>query len=106
MASYLSTAGRTGLPIRLSISTSVSMVNFAVFLFITSETRGRDTIRILTLSFNDIGYTAASGFSELLCIIFSSAIFSQQRMIANIVHRVRPFSVAGQIKQQARSPGR
>jgi hypothetical protein len=26
------------------------MVNFAVFLFITSETRGRDTIRILAAS--------------------------------------------------------
>jgi len=35
----------TGLPTRLSISTSVSMVNLAVFLFITSETRGRETIK-------------------------------------------------------------
>ena len=37
---------RTGFPTRLSMSTRVSMVNFAVFWFTTSDTRGRDTIRI------------------------------------------------------------
>ena len=31
-------ASLTGLPTRLSISTSVSMVNLAVFLFTTSDT--------------------------------------------------------------------
>jgi len=36
-------ANLTGLPTRLSISTSVSMVSFAVFLFTTSDTRGRVT---------------------------------------------------------------
>ena len=40
----------TGLPTRLSISTSVSMVNLAVFLFTTSDTRGRETIRISAAS--------------------------------------------------------
>jgi hypothetical protein len=35
-------ASLTGLPTRLSISTSVSMVNLAAFLFTTSDTRGRD----------------------------------------------------------------
>jgi len=39
-------ASLTGFPTRLSISTSVSIVNLAVFLFTTSETRGRETIRI------------------------------------------------------------
>jgi hypothetical protein len=39
-------ASLTGLPTRLSISTRVSMVNLAVFLFTTSDTRGRETIRI------------------------------------------------------------
>ena len=43
-------ASLTGLPMRPSISTSVSMVNFAVFLFTTSDTRGRDTIRISAAS--------------------------------------------------------
>ncbi len=43
-------ASLTGLPTRLSISTSVSMVNFAVFLFTTSDTRGRETIRISAAS--------------------------------------------------------
>ena len=39
-------ASLTGFPTLLSISTSVSMVNLAVFWFTTSDTRGRDTIRI------------------------------------------------------------
>ena len=39
-------ANLTGLPTLLSISTNVSIVNLAVFLFTTSETRGRDTIRL------------------------------------------------------------
>ena len=39
-------ASLTGFPTRLSISTSVSIVNLAVFLFTTSDTRGRETIRI------------------------------------------------------------
>ena len=43
-------ASLTGLPTRLSISTSVSMVNLAVFLFTTSDTRGRETIRISAAS--------------------------------------------------------
>ena len=43
-------ASLTGLPTRLSISTSVSIVNLAVFLFTTSDTRGRETIRILAAS--------------------------------------------------------
>jgi hypothetical protein len=43
-------ANLTGLPTLLSISTSVSIVNLAVFLFTTSETRGRDTIRICAAS--------------------------------------------------------
>lgn len=43
-------ARRTGFPTRLSISTSVSMVNLAVFLFTTSDTRGRETIRISAAS--------------------------------------------------------
>ena len=38
------TASLTGLPARLSISTSVSMVKLAVFLFTSSDTRGRETI--------------------------------------------------------------
>ncbi len=42
-------ASLTGLPTRPSISTNVSMVNLAVFLFTTSDTRGRDTIRIWAL---------------------------------------------------------
>ena len=40
----------TGLPTRLSISTKVSMVNLTVFLFTTSDTRGRETIRISAAS--------------------------------------------------------
>jgi hypothetical protein len=44
------TASLTGLPTRLSISTRVSMVNLAVFLFTTSDTRGRETIRISAAS--------------------------------------------------------
>ena len=40
----------TGFPTRLSISTSVSMVNLAVFLLTTSDTRGRETIRISAAS--------------------------------------------------------
>ena len=43
-------ASLTGLPTRLSISTSVSMVNLAVFLFTTSDTRGRETIKISAAS--------------------------------------------------------
>ena len=43
-------ASLTGLPTRLSISTKVSMVNLAVFLFTTSEIRGRETIRIWAAS--------------------------------------------------------
>jgi len=43
-------ASLTGLPTRLSISTSVSIVNLAVFLFTTSETRGRETSRISAAS--------------------------------------------------------
>src|SRR5271157_1602612 len=43
-------ASLTGLPTRLSISTSASMVNLAVFLFTTSDTRGRETIRISAAS--------------------------------------------------------
>jgi hypothetical protein len=43
-------ASFTGLPTRLNISTSVSMVNLAVFLFTTSDTRGRDTISIAAAS--------------------------------------------------------
>ena len=39
-------ASLTGLPARLSISTRVSIVNFAVFLFTATDTRGRETIRI------------------------------------------------------------
>lgn len=38
-------ANLTGFPTLLSISTKVSIVNLAVFLFTTSDTRGRDTIR-------------------------------------------------------------
>lgn len=44
------TASLTGLPTRLNISTRVSMVNFAVFLLTTSDTRGRETIRISAAS--------------------------------------------------------
>lgn len=44
------TASLTDFPIRLSISTSVSIVNLEVFLFTTSDTRGRDTIRISAAS--------------------------------------------------------
>ena len=40
------TARRTGFPTRVSISTSVSMVNLDVLRFTTSETRGRETIKI------------------------------------------------------------
>ena len=43
-------ASLTGFPTRLSISTSVSMVNLAVFLFTTSDTRGRETIKISAAS--------------------------------------------------------
>jgi hypothetical protein len=43
-------ASLTGLPTRLSISTSVSIVNLDVFLFTTSDTRGRETIRISAAS--------------------------------------------------------
>ena len=43
-------ASLTGLPTRLSISTSVSIVNLAVFLFTTSDTRGRETIKISAAS--------------------------------------------------------
>jgi len=43
-------ASLTGLPTRLSISTSVSMVNLAAFLFTTSDTRGRETIKISAAS--------------------------------------------------------
>ena len=43
-------ASLTGLPTQPSISTSVSMVNLAVFLFTTSDTRGRETIRISAAS--------------------------------------------------------
>ena len=44
------TASLTDFPTRLNIPTSVSIVNFATFLFTTSETRGRDTIMILAAS--------------------------------------------------------
>lgn len=44
------TASVTGLPTRLNISTSVSIVNLAVFLFTTSDTRGRDTMSISAAS--------------------------------------------------------
>lgn len=40
------TDSRTGLPTRPSMSTSVSMVNFAVFWFTTSDTRGRDNLAV------------------------------------------------------------
>jgi len=43
-------ASPTGLSTRLSISTSVSFVNFEAFWFTTSATRGRDTIRICAAS--------------------------------------------------------
>ena len=43
-------ASLTGFPTLLSISTSVSIVNLAVFLFTTSDTRGRDTIKIAAAS--------------------------------------------------------
>ena len=49
-AEYQPIASLTGLPTRLSISTSESMVNLVVFLFTTSDTRGRDTIRISAAS--------------------------------------------------------
>jgi hypothetical protein len=41
---------KRGLPTRLSISTSVSIVNLAVFLLTTSDTRGRETIKISAAS--------------------------------------------------------
>lgn len=44
------TARQTGLPTRLNISTSVSIVNFEIFWFTTSDTRSRDTIRICAAS--------------------------------------------------------
>ncbi len=43
-------ASLTGLPMRLGICTSVSMVNLEVFLFTTSDTRGRETLRISAAS--------------------------------------------------------
>ena len=47
---YQPIASLTGFPTLLSISTSVSIVNLAVFLFTTSDTRGRDTIKISAAS--------------------------------------------------------
>lgn len=47
---YCPTSNCTGLPMRLSISTRVSIVNLVVFLFTRSDTRGRDTIRISAAS--------------------------------------------------------
>ena len=43
-------ASLTDLPTRLSISTKVSIVNLAVFLFTTSDTRGRETMSISAAS--------------------------------------------------------
>jgi hypothetical protein len=43
-------ASLTGLPTRLSIPTSASIVNLAAFLFTTSDTRGREIIRISAAS--------------------------------------------------------
>ena len=55
----------------------------------------------LSLALNDIEHTMASGFSELLSIIFSISYSAKDEVIANIVHTIRPFSVARETKQQA-----
>ena len=48
------------------------------------------------------------GLRFLGAIIYNSYIsyLAKDEVIANIVHRMRPFSVTGETKQQARSSGR
>jgi hypothetical protein len=59
----------------------------------------------LSLALTDIEHIMALGFSELLSIIFLS-LPSKDEVIANTVHRMKPFSVADETEQQAQSPNR
>jgi hypothetical protein len=54
---------------------------------------------ITSLALNDIEHTMASGFSAVIYNIFLAT--QPKTVIANIVHTMRPFSVACETKQQA-----